>query len=1826
MSVGNDPKVIWQKIGALYLANQSRAIAINIEQLGVQADDSLNAELEKKLRMIALEVHWWKAKPILKKYKDAATNPISDNGNTLLHIVVREGHNYFVKELVNFIEDGTLIEKQNLNDLALKLVKIDPLWALATRDDKLIRLFILALIFPFLMLYCGRPVEDFSIRGPVLEAVRLDVCEVVRKTLNVLGSDVMDFTNGRRHNAFQLAIIHRSEEIYNLMCPMIKLSDYYRTMRDPAGNNLMHLASPTSVLSRTRGAALQLQREIQWHEEGEQWNKTTAESCSITAALIITVVFAAAITVPRANNPETGIPFKKETAFAIFAVSDALSLFTAATALLVFLSILTTRYAEEYFLASLPRRLIIGLCALFISTTATMIAFGAILFLVFCDQRPWILAPIGLIACLPISIIVSLQFPLVVDLYRSTYISSHKLVTTYSEHTGQVFCSVSWMAPNDATKIRMVVKELDVDADAARQVELEYNQVLHAYISTFKGKKMSGSSNVDADADAATLEDMESEITDRMLMDVSPNDKESTELMMKLLNATMEGSWWKAKAILKNHKDAATKVINNNGDTMLHLAVKEGKNYFVKQLLNFIKDGSKILKLLEHRNSEGNTALFTAAIVDNKQAAELLVNKSKELLYEPNYNGHIPLALAYISGQINTFLYLLGVTRDGQGWLHSRTTRRLGVHRLVAKATSTKQYNLALKLVKIPELLALATKGDFALMALTTNFPHELGFWEALIYPIPVAVFCLIYLLILVVIFVFLLPLIMLYPHLWKGLVYAGLPIKHIEKKKRNYGEAIEVLKLICKEMNKKVTRENVEELYGRLILQAVRVDSCEVVVQILRGCEYAQLCMNEGEHDVFQLAILNRSEKIYNRLSPGIKRSDSLRNNRDGSDNWLTHLAVKMASSVVLSRTTGAALQLQRELQWHEEVKKLMSPMELTKNNLKRETSDMVFTREHANLLKEGEQWMKTTAESCSITAALIVTIVFAAAITVPGGSNQETGIPLFKKEIALTIFAICDELSLFTAATALLVFLSILTTRFAEEDFLVSLPRRMILGLCALFFSTTAMMVAFGAILFLVFCDQRPWMLAPIGLSACLPILVSHSTTPPRVRPLPINIYLQVVGSLKHKKPSVFGKVKRLASKDESSESDDESSESDDESSESDEESSESDEEGSESDEDDETTPFENKNFKVDKFWSMPPLLKTPVLDIKKKCTCYGTSSRVCLHDTFDSKEQIKIVLGRKALDEGFQIRYPRSDPQRVYAKCIVDAFGAAIRTFVSHIRPLIIIDGAHLKGKFLGTMYLAVVMDGNNQILPLAYGVGKSETFRSWDWFLRKLKECIIGKQDNLTIISDGDVSIASAINNVFPNVFNGRCCRHLLMNLREKCPRFISKKELFWKACKAYRISDFEECFSTLRNWLPSVANKLDMIGLEKWARVHFPGMRYDYMTSNSAKSVNALSQHSRKLSIFMIINWFIKYLQQWYFDHRQTADEHKHELIPWAEAKLAQRIAKSFTWTVRPAANYLYNVVDYYKNATIKLNTRTCSCGQWQLSGLPCGHLIAVMRHLRQSSVKQFVFSCFKTSVCRALYKEIIYDVGHPSEWEQPDGLITVLPPLMDKRPTGRPRNQVMFESSRIYRGKEIMTDMKASIANKLDMIGLEKWTRVHFPGMRYNYMTSNSAELVNALSRHSQKLPICMMINWFISLQQWYFDRRQTADEHKHELTPWAEAKLAQRIAKSSTWTEIIYDVGHPSEWEQPHGLITVLSPLMDKRPPGRPHNRDRFRSKGEQIKQKSCTRCFRGGHNRHDCPSMVPSQIFIPTTSSMKSSSSTSMTVSKISSWNEEI
>ncbi|PWA93615.1 Ankyrin repeat-containing protein [Artemisia annua] len=578
---------------------------------------------------------------------------------------------------------------------------------------------------------------------------------------------------------------------------------------------------------------------------------------------------------------------------------------------------------------------------------------------------------------------------------------------------------------------------------------------------------------------------------------------------------------------------------------MLHLAVGEGKNYFVQRLLNSIQYEEQI----EKKNNKGQTALHIAALVGNKYAAELLVKKGENLLYVKDNLGEVPLLIAYSNNHISTFAYLFEVTKTADELL---PTYQDSFEEFIIRLIHRKEYGesilnrspavLASKLYKL-HLKSTEIPTDRVLMAITRNFPSDVSIGEALIYPswenacqnivkrssllfssfdylceraentlwrmkrfknncysrllpeivmlllVPIAVLFPLYQLILLFISLLLLPVYMLYSLLWKLLATVVVHMKNIEKRKMEYEKAKEFLKSTVSHMDS--CKLDSTLFYKSIVLEAVRLD----------------------------LAIIHRSEKVYNHiLYPLIKHKESHRVMKDYSGNNLLHLVGRLAPSNVLSRTTGAALQLQQELQWYEEVEKFMEPMQLADLNMDNETPDMVFSREHADLLEKGEKWLKETAGSCIITATLIVTIVFAAAITVPGGSNQETGIPLLRKQIAFTVFAISDAISLFSAATSLLVFLSIfLDARFTEKDFLLSLPRRLFIALGFLILSTTSMILAFSAVFYLVFCDQRPWMLAPIGALACIPIAAIVNLQ----LPLVINLYRSTYSSM-------FGKRK--------------------------------------------------------------------------------------------------------------------------------------------------------------------------------------------------------------------------------------------------------------------------------------------------------------------------------------------------------------------------------------------------------------------------------------------------------------------------------------------------------------------------------------------------------------------------------------------------------------------------------------------------------------------------------------------------------------------------
>ncbi|KAL5842797.1 hypothetical protein ACOSQ3_013400 [Xanthoceras sorbifolium] len=252
----------------------------------------------------------------------------------------------------------------------------------------------------------------------------------------------------------------------------------------------------------------------------------------------------------------------------------------------------------------------------------------------------------------------------------------------------------------------------------------------------------------------------------------------------------------------------------------------------------------------------------------------------------------------------------------------------------------------------------------------------------------------------------------------------------------------------------------------SRLIFTAAEQGNDELLSKLIHG--YPDLIFKVDDHGytIFHVAVLNRHERIF---TGSIK--DLIVVMEDKQENNILHLAAKLPPSNRLKILSGAALQLQRELLWFKELSKVVKPIYAERKNQSGKTPKALFTEDHRDLMVKGEEWMKKTAESCMIVATLIATVVFAADFTVPGGVKEDTGSPNFLKRASFIIFSIGDPVSLVSSTCSIITFLSILTSRYAVEDFLWLLPTKLVLGISSLFVSIAAMMVVFCVTLFILF-----------------------------------------------------------------------------------------------------------------------------------------------------------------------------------------------------------------------------------------------------------------------------------------------------------------------------------------------------------------------------------------------------------------------------------------------------------------------------------------------------------------------------------------------------------------------------------------------------------------------------------------------------------------------------------------------------------------------------------------------------------------------------------
>ncbi|KAI3957251.1 hypothetical protein MKW92_020875 [Papaver armeniacum] len=443
--------------------------------------------------------------------------------------------------------------------------------------------------------------------------------------------------------------------------------------------------------------------------------------------------------------------------------------------------------------------------------------------------------------------------------------------------------------------------------------------------------------------------------------------------------------WRGAHKFFRDYPEALTDEITKDGSTALHAAVRLGRVDYVRELLNLMTTAQS--EIMTH---EGNTALAVAAKVNNMEIVKELVDWNPNLIQIVNEVSQGKLhavTIAAINGNKKIMRYLYTPTEKSTDcW------SRESVATLLTSALRLDAFDIVGDLlIKFGAGYALERDHDgVTLLSVLAEKPsafpsgNQLGLLEGWTY-------------------------------------WMDPTVRELLNIKEHHDQTAAIVQHICS------------------MLLSLNPHSHSVFEILIDTNPYLlESFKDEHGRGLFQIAIMYRQDSIFRYISQMGQRNQNL----DLFDNYRNnalHCAAFWDPSSKLVH--GPALQMQRELQWFQEVEKVVPPRYKETKNNDQLTPKALFSLQHERF---------NMANACIIVTALIATVMFAAPFTLPGGTDRDTGVSLALESTIFKIFIVSDVSSLCMA-------------RYEERDFLESLPWRLILGLLTLFISIATMMLTF-------------------------------------------------------------------------------------------------------------------------------------------------------------------------------------------------------------------------------------------------------------------------------------------------------------------------------------------------------------------------------------------------------------------------------------------------------------------------------------------------------------------------------------------------------------------------------------------------------------------------------------------------------------------------------------------------------------------------------------------------------------------------------------------
>jgi zinc finger SWIM domain-containing protein 3 len=325
---------------------------------------------------------------------------------------------------------------------------------------------------------------------------------------------------------------------------------------------------------------------------------------------------------------------------------------------------------------------------------------------------------------------------------------------------------------------------------------------------------------------------------------------------------------------------------------------------------------------------------------------------------------------------------------------------------------------------------------------------------------------------------------------------------------------------------------------------------------------------------------------------------------------------------------------------------------------------------------------------------------------------------------------------------------------------------------------------------------------------------------------------------------------------------------------------------------------------------------------------------------------------------------------------------SYCASAKGFVS-CKPLLGLDGTHLRSKYQGILLTATATDAQGQLFPLAFGVTDIEDKANWIWFLQKLREVlveynpsVINQENVLVLLSDRAKGLLEGVPHVFPLAAHGYCLKHLEKNLksRYKDPKLPT---LLWQMSASKTPEYFLEILKKLKDINPQAAEWLLKEADPKcWVDCYFPERRYGHYTSNIAESLNSWLLAAREQLLYAMMETIREKLTGWFAERREEGAKMQDEgFVPKVINQLRLILDKARDYVSMSAVDSVFEVKSQKTGHkySVDLAKKSCTCFGFQATGYPCHHAArALLDH--NYKLDDYVDSCFKVAGFRKTYE------------------------------------------------------------------------------------------------------------------------------------------------------------------------------------------------------------------------------------------------------------